>query len=151
MIGECRRNPLTRALRVDKLTIAALSATLALYRDPPRALREIPTLAMITASETEIRRRAEGLAASLCSAGLECAAVRSEASVGGGAFPTARLASWAVALGGDVTQRAARLREATPPVIGHIAGGRLLLDLRSVPPGDDEALASGVRSALHNG
>lgn len=150
VIGQCRRNPLTRALRVDKLTIAALSATLALYRDPPRALREIPTLAMLTTPEENIRRRADAVAVALRSGGVEGVAVPSEASVGGGAFPTARLASWAVALGGDVSRIAALLRDATPPVVGHIGGGRLLLDLRSVPPREDRALAASVLSALHN-
>ena len=88
-IAACRKNPLARAVRVDKLTLAALEATLALYRDPARAVREIPALAMLTSPAASIQMRAEQAAARLRSNGIKCDVVETEASVGGGAFPTA--------------------------------------------------------------
>lgn len=148
VIDRMRRNPLTRALRVDKLTLAALEATLALYRDPPRAAREIPTLAMLTAPESKVRERASALRSTLVAAGHAATVVASEASVGGGSFPTTRIASAAVAIDGDATSIEARLRAAARPVIGRILDGRVLLDLRSVPESDDAALAEAVMAAL---
>ena len=148
VIERMRRNPLTRALRVDKLTLAALEATLALYRDPSRAMREIPTLAMLTIPESRVRERASALHSTLIAAGHGATVVASEASVGGGSFPTAHLASCAVAIDGDATTIEARLRGAARPVVGRIVDGRVLLDLRSVPESDDGALADAVVAAL---
>jgi L-seryl-tRNA(Ser) seleniumtransferase len=147
-VDRVRHNPLTRALRVDKLTLAALEATLALYRDPARARAEIPALAMLTAPVARVRERAATLAARLGAAGVPATAVDSDASVGGGAFPTARIPSAAVSLDGNASHLEARLRGGSVPVIGRIADGRLLLDLRSVPESDDEQLAAAVMSAL---
>ena len=147
-IARMRHNPLARALRVDKLTLAALEATLALYRDPERAVREIPTLAMLAASVDSLRNRASTLARRLEAAGVQAAVVESEGSVGGGAFPTAPLSSMAVALSGDSTAIEARLRAARTPVIARIVNDSVLLDLRSVPPADDEMLTGAVLAAL---
>ena len=150
-VERMRRNPLTRALRVDKLTLSALEATLALYRDPERALREIPTLAMLTAPAERVRERAVALGARLAAAGIAASVVPTDASAGGGAFPTTRIPSAAVALGGDAAAHEARLRAARAggvPVVGRIADGRLLLDLRSVPEDADDALATAVLAAL---
>jgi L-seryl-tRNA(Ser) seleniumtransferase len=133
-------NPLTRALRVDKLTIAALQATLALYRDPSRALREIPILAMLTTPAADIRLRADRVASGLQARGLTADVVESDASVGGGAFPTARIESWAVAVGGDPRRTEASARNAVTPVIGRISDGRFLLDMRTIRPRDDATL-----------
>lgn len=148
VIERMRRNPLTRALRVDKLTLAALESTLALYRDPATAAREIPTLAMLTASEDRVRQRAGTLCSRLAAAGHRATVVSSSASVGGGSFPTARVPSAAVALEGEADALEARLRGATHPVIGRIEDGRFLLDLRSVPESDDDALATAVLTAF---
>jgi L-seryl-tRNA(Ser) seleniumtransferase len=148
VIERMRRNPLTRALRVDKLTLAALEATLALYRDPARAMRDIPTLAMLTAPESKLRVRAATLCSKLASVGHRAEVVASEASVGGGAFPAARIPSAAVALEGDATTIESRLRAAPSAVVGRIVDGRVLLDLRSVPESDDPALAEAVLAAL---
>jgi L-seryl-tRNA(Ser) seleniumtransferase len=148
-IAALRQNPLARSYRVDKLTLAALEATLALYRDPARAMREIPALAMLGAAIEGLRRRAESLRNML---GDHRAAVRvtdSEASVGGGAFPTARIASIAVAIDRNVKELEQRLRAGSPAVVGRVADGMLFLDLRSVPPGDDERLARALSAALH--
>jgi L-seryl-tRNA(Ser) seleniumtransferase len=147
-IERIRTNPLTRALRVDKLTLAALEATLALYREPARAVREIPTLAMITADIDSVRARAHSVAERLASRGIECEVVDTEASVGGGAFPTARIRSAAIALSGNAERHDARLRAGEPPVVSRIVDGRVVLDVRTVPPGFDEGLASIVERAL---
>jgi L-seryl-tRNA(Ser) seleniumtransferase len=147
-VAALRRHPLARALRVDKLTLAALEATLALYRVPERALREVPTLAMLTAPVAAVRARADAVAAAIGGAHGDTQVDATEATVGGGAFPGARIPSAAVSLGGDVTGLEGRLRGGAVPVIGRIAEGRLLLDLRSVLPVDDASLAALVRAAV---
>ncbi|MGZ8415019.1 MAG: L-seryl-tRNA(Sec) selenium transferase [Gemmatirosa sp.] len=147
-VARLRRHPLARALRVDKLTLAALEATLALYREPERARREIPALAMLTTPEDALHVRAERLRATLGTRGVMARVVASEGSVGGGAFPTARLASAALALAGPAVVMERALRAGTPPVVGRIVDDRLLLDLRSVPERDDAALADAVARAL---
>jgi L-seryl-tRNA(Ser) seleniumtransferase len=144
-----RRNPLARALRVDKLTLAALEATLGLYRDPARAVREIPALAMLTTPTAEIFDRAERLESLLRTEGAACRVLAVAATVGGGAFPAARIPSAAVAIEtSDAGALEARLRRAPVPVIGRIADGALLLDLRSVSPEADAELAAMVTGAL---
>ena len=139
-IDACRKNPLARAVRVDKLTLAALEATLALYRDPARALREIPTLAMLTATAASLQSRAARAASRLRDAGLSCDVIETEASVGGGAFPTARIASHAIAFAGNADELERRARLGATPVIGRIANGRFLVDIRSVPEALDDQL-----------
>ncbi len=139
-IDACRKNPLARAVRVDKLTLAALEATLALYRDPARALREIPTLAMLTATAASLQSRAARAASRLRDAGLSCDVIETEASVGGGAFPTARIASRAIAFAGNADELERRARLGATPVIGRIANGRFLVDIRSVPEALDDQL-----------
>ena len=150
-IARMLANPLTRALRVDKLTIAALQATMALYRDPARALREIPILAMLSASAAEVRARAEALAGQLTMHGVSAEVVESDASVGGGAFPAARIPSWAVHLPGSAARREAAARGARVPIIGRISEGRFLLDLRTILPRDDRALAATLTDVLAAG
>ena len=147
LVKRVRENPLTRALRVDKITLAALEATLALYRDPATALRDIPVLAMLGRPIAELRTRATALRDRL---GRETGAevVDSIASVGGGAFPNTGIPSVAVALGGDARQLEERLRLGDPSVIGRMADGRLLIDLRTVQAGEDDIVADAVRTAL---
>jgi L-seryl-tRNA(Ser) seleniumtransferase len=147
-IAACRKNPLARAVRVDKLTLAALEATLALYRDPARAVREVPALAMLTAAPASVRARAERAASQLQSAGLSCDVIETEASVGGGAFPTARIPSFAVALSGTADEMEQRARLGASPVIGRIANGRFLLDVRSVPETLDDQLVRALTASL---
>jgi L-seryl-tRNA(Ser) seleniumtransferase len=147
-IAACRMNPLARAMRVDKLTLAALEATLALYREPLRAIREVPALAMLTAPAANVQLRAEQAAARLRGNGVSCDVVETEASVGGGAFPTARILSYAVALPGSAATIEQRLRTGVRPVIGRIANGRVLLDMRSVPAAHDEQLVRAVLTSL---
>jgi L-seryl-tRNA(Ser) seleniumtransferase len=147
-IAACRKNPLARAVRVDKLTLAALEATLALYRDPVRAVREVPTLAMLTAPVAHVRTRAEQVRERLHAAGIACDVADTEASVGGGAFPTARIPSCAIALDGPADDIERRLRLGAHPVIGRIGQGRVLLDMRSVPESHDDQLVRAVTAAL---
>jgi len=147
-ISACRRNPLARAVRVDKLTLAALEATLSLYRDPERAIREVPVLAMLSASADDVRQRAGRIASRLTSAGRSATVEASEATVGGGAFPTARIPSYAIVLGGDAVAMEARLRDAAQPVVARIADGRVWLDVRSVPQEQDDAFALALERAL---
>jgi L-seryl-tRNA(Ser) seleniumtransferase len=147
-VARMRAHPLARALRVDKMTLAALEATLALYRDAPRALREIPTLAMLAEPASSLRARAEALAARLADAGFAAAAIDSEAQVGGGSFPDAVIPSAAVAISGDAESLGAALRAGDPPVVGRIRDGALLLDLRTIPAPDDERLFRAAMAAL---
>jgi L-seryl-tRNA(Ser) seleniumtransferase len=148
IIRQCRKNPLLRALRVDKMTIAALEATLRLYQDPTTVIARVPALAMLTAPEATVRARAIQLADQLRARGVGCEVVSTIASVGGGAFPTARIASAAVALDADASRTESRLRMAPRPIVGRIADGRLVLDLRSVAPADDEGLCETLVAAL---
>jgi L-seryl-tRNA(Ser) seleniumtransferase len=144
-VRRLRENPLLRALRVDKLTIAALEATLAIYREPQRALRDIPILAMLARKPDELRTRAEALRARV---DKTASIVDTEASVGGGAFPNVRIPSIALAFAREPQAVEARLRLGEPAVIGRIAEGRLLIDIRAVQPEDDELLAAALRAAL---
>ena len=148
LIARLRSNPLARALRVDKLTLAALQATLALYRDPETVVRSVPVLAMLTAPVAAIRARADAIAARLRGHGIEVSVTDSTASVGGGAFPAARIASAALSLAGDPVGTETRLRMGQPAVVGRIADGTVLLDLRSVPAAQDAAFGDALVRAL---
>jgi L-seryl-tRNA(Ser) seleniumtransferase len=148
VVAKLRKNPFARALRVDKLTLSALEATLRLYLDPERALNEIPVLAMLTAAPTEVESRAHAVARTLREGGVDAQVVATKASVGGGAFPTAEILSSAVVLSGNAEAAEEKLRRGEPPVIGRIADGKLLLDLRSVQPREDATLCRAVLKAL---
>jgi L-seryl-tRNA(Ser) seleniumtransferase len=148
VVAKLRKNPFARALRVDKLTLSALEATLRLYLEPERALAEIPVLAMLTATAAEVESRAHAIARTLREAGLDVKVTASKASVGGGAFPTAEIPSSAVVLEGSAEQIDEKLRRTEPSVIGRIADGKVLLDLRSVLPREDATLCRAVLKAL---
>jgi L-seryl-tRNA(Ser) seleniumtransferase len=148
LIAKLRKNPFARAMRVDKLTLSALEATLRLYLEPERALKEIPVLAMLTTPVIEIEARANGIVERLRTQGIEMRVVASNASVGGGAFPTAEIPSTALSVSGNAKDLEARLRLGDPAVVGRIADGALLLDLRSVAPSEDDVLANAIKNAL---
>jgi L-seryl-tRNA(Ser) seleniumtransferase len=131
---------------VGRLPLAALEATLALYRDPARALREIPVLAMLDTPPEVLARRAEALAAAT-GGGI----VASVARVGGGALPLVELQGPAVALPGEPEALARRLRQGDPPVVGRIADGRLLLDPRTLTDDDIPVVTAAVHAALEHG
>jgi L-seryl-tRNA(Ser) seleniumtransferase len=136
LVEKLRRHPLQRALRADKLTLAALEGTLALYLDPERAAREIPVLRMLQEPAEAVRARAERLAKATGGAVEETVA-----RVGGGALPLAELPSFACAVEEAL---AAPLREADPPVVGVIRDGRLLLDCRTLTDVEAEEAAARV-------
>jgi L-seryl-tRNA(Ser) seleniumtransferase len=146
-IAKLRQNPFARAMRVDKLTLSALEATLRLYLEPEVALKEVPVLAMLTQRVEEIESRARAVVASLRASNIDAEVAPTTASVGGGAFPTAEIASYAVVLSADAVQIEERLRRGEPAVIGRIADGKLFLDLRSVLPREDGALAKAITKA----
>jgi L-seryl-tRNA(Ser) seleniumtransferase len=148
-IAALRANPLARSYRVDKLTLAALEATLALYRDPERALREIPILAMLGTPVEALRQRAGRLREAVGPLASRADIVESEASVGGGAFPTTRIPSIALAFAQNAVELERRLRLGDPAVIGRVADEKFLIDVRTVGVGDDAALALALAAALH--
>ncbi|MGQ0650185.1 MAG: L-seryl-tRNA(Sec) selenium transferase [Gemmatimonadaceae bacterium] len=147
-VVRCRRNPLARALRLDKLRIAAMEATLRLYRDGASAVTAIPVLAMLTADAVVIRERASRAATTLASAGHRCDVVATEATVGGGAFPTARIHSFALAFSRAPEAAEAALRAAPVPLIGRLDSGRLLVDFRSLAPAEDDLAVEVLTKSL---
>jgi L-seryl-tRNA(Ser) seleniumtransferase len=144
-IAAAREHPLARPFRIDKLSLAALEATLALYRDPERVRTQIPVLAMLSVSAEELESRATCLARAI---GPSAEVVEAHGKVGGGALPLLELAGSAVALAGEPVGLAARLRRDEPPVICRIQEDRVLLDVRTVSQDQLESLAEVVRRAL---
>jgi L-seryl-tRNA(Ser) seleniumtransferase len=133
LVDRLRRHPTARALRVDKLTLAALEATL---RGPAPPVRQA-----LDADPAAVRDRAERIAADLIGRGVEVAAVASFAVVGGGGAPGVALPSTALSLPASYAER---LRATDPPVVGRVERGRCLLDLRTVPPEDDDLVLAAV-------
>jgi L-seryl-tRNA(Ser) seleniumtransferase len=132
-VQRLRRSPLYRALRVDKTTLAALEATL---RGPLP-----PVLEMLAADVESLRARARAVAGRLAAAGIDAVAADAEARVGGGGAPEVTLPSAAVSLPASFAEP---LRRGEPPVVGYLDGDRTMLDLRSLPPSDDDDLAAAV-------
>jgi L-seryl-tRNA(Ser) seleniumtransferase len=150
LIGRLRKHPLLRALRVDKLTLAALEATLLSYVRQ-RADAEVPVWQMISASADSLRARATAFVAQLAAAGLAVDIVASESAIGGGSLPGETLPSVAVALPGPPDSLHARLRQGSPAVVGRIVENRLLLDFRTVLPDQEAELVRAVCTALDGG
>jgi L-seryl-tRNA(Ser) seleniumtransferase len=149
-IAALRAHPLMRAMRPDKLTLAALVATLELYRDG-RAETELPVWRMIAATSAALAKRARALAAQLQAGGAESEVIETSSTVGGGSLPEETQPSRAVAIAarhGRANEILARLRAADPPIVARIVDDRAALDLRSVAPEDDEMLARTVTAAL---
>ncbi len=140
IIAKLKKHPMARALRVDKLTYSALEATLGLYRNPNKALLQIPALLMLTTDAETIRFRAETIAQQV--GGV---VEQSEATVGGGAFPTSKIPSWSVVLNGNAMELERRLRSGRIPVITRIIEDNVWLDIRGVLPTDDELLITLIR------
>lgn len=163
LVGPLRRHPLSRAMRVDKLCVAALAATLALYDDPRLASAEVPVLRMLLEPESVVRerarrfvRKARARARTLPGGGarLSFAIVPGSSSPGGGAMPevllpTACVAVTAPGLAPEALE--ARLRGSSPPVVARIGGGRLLLDLRTVAESELPELAGALLRAAAPG
>ena len=146
VVEDLKKNPLTRALRPDKMTLAGLEATLRLYLEEPRAVSAIPTLRLLTRPETELDHQARGLARKIkrqFSPRLTVEVVKTEGRAGGGSLPQAPLPSRALALSADLLsaqELEARLRHASTPVIARVERGVVLLDMRTLLPGDQEVL-----------
>jgi len=149
-IAACRSDPLARAVRSDKFTLAALEATLSLYRDPDTARRDIPVLRMLTEEIVEVGRRAEALKKAV---GEEAQLIDGDSEVGGGSFPGAKLKTWLVRLSPETRHLtpdtlAQRLREAEPPIVARIQDGHVVLDPRTILPEQAATVARAVRAAL---
>jgi L-seryl-tRNA(Ser) seleniumtransferase len=142
-VARLRANPLARAVRVDKLTLAALQGTLEIHR-AGRAFTEIPVLRQLALTANEIRTRAERLLARLQAESTSPAAFSLEAvasASGGGALPEMTVPSWAVAISASRADHFARqLRLGTPSVFSRVQEGKVLIDLRTVLPHDEDAL-----------
>ena len=153
LIDSLRQNPLCRALRVDKGTLAGLEATLQLYRDPAQALESVPTLRMLGNTPEALGKRCEQLAAELKGLGVGSSIVESEGRVGGGTYPGVKLPGFALALDGPhgAEALAMHLRNGDPPVIARIVDKRVFIDLRTVLPGQENDLVRRVREASNEG
>jgi len=149
LVEKIAKHPMTRALRVDKLTLAALAATLRLYRKPEEAEQKIPLLQLLTTPLENLKLRAERLATQLAAipSVRAAAAIEDVAYLGGGSVPTQQIKTWAVALTPaemSVDRFAQALRMGTPAVVGRIQDGKLLFDLRSVFARQDQELVTAV-------
>jgi L-seryl-tRNA(Ser) seleniumtransferase len=150
LVAQCRGNPIARAVRADKLTLAALAATLRIYENEDAAARSIPVLAMLTVDSSELAQRAERLAG-MCPTVLNPSTQPGESAVGGGAFPGAVLPTTLVTLdagplGPDGL--ALRLRLGDPSVVTRVAEGRVILDPRTLPEDSFPTVAAAIQQAL---
>lgn len=156
LVQQVMRHPLNRALRVDKVTLAALRATLALYAQGDQALKTVPLLRRMSADADDLRRRAESLAEQLAAADgpWNCKVVEDQAYLGGGTTPEQGLASWSVALT-STTQTAEALartlRLGDPAIVPRVQHERLIINLHAVEPADDHCLFNAINAALHQG
>src|SRR5262249_44424920 len=149
-VTALKREPLFRALRCDKLCLAALQATIDLHLN--QRTDEIPTLAFLQISERELRTRAAAICDRLSKScpGLRIAIRRGTAKVGGGTLPKSNLPSVTIDIvpkNSSLADFAATLRTSNPPVIGYIAGKHFKLDLRTILPQQDEAVIEAIRAA----
>ncbi len=153
LVDPLKRHPLSRALRIDKLCLAALAATLNLYADPLRALARVPVLAMITEGEPAVRARARKLVRRVRTGndgGLLLSVERTNSSPGGGAMPEVQIPTSCVAVSHPdvrVEELEGKLRQGNPPVVARIGKGKLLLDLRTVRDDELPFLAAALLTA----
>lgn len=145
LVEQLERHPLARAVRLDKMTLAALEATLHHYLRG-EVLREVPIWRMISAPSEEVGRRARRLRRRLARRGLQAAVVQSESAVGGGSLPGQMLPTWALRIEGPMAPEevAGRLRRHDPPIVARIEEGGLLLDVRTVLPEQEKDLVEGL-------
>ena len=154
VIDKVRKHPMARALRIDKLTLAALEATLRLYLDPPKALTQIPTLRMLSLPVPELQRRCAALLPRLAAAigtAAESTIIDTTATVGGGALPLAELPGRAIALvpkSLSLNELTRRLRSSEPPVIGRIQDAQFLIDPRTLNSNDEALLLQALQQAF---
>jgi L-seryl-tRNA(Ser) seleniumtransferase len=141
-----KRHPLTRAMRVDKMTLAALEATLRSYADG--IWNDIPTMAMLAASAVELKEKAGVLLEQLRQAEVSAHLVAVEGQVGGGSVPTQTMPSWAVALEGDVESLEKKLRLGENTIVGRIHDGKYLLDVRTIWVEDFPLIVRALKEAM---
>jgi len=152
LVEKCRKHPLSRALRADRMLLAALEATLRLYRDGRGD--ELPAIQALQVAPEELRQRATRLALALQEKGVACAVVSCEGQVGGGSLPLRRLPGAGVAIEHDPASLLAALRAGEPPVVALVRDGRVVLDVRCVAQLSElaEAVAeASVRAAAQKG
>ncbi len=151
LVDRIAKHALARALRVDKLTLSGLAATLRLYRDPALACRSIPLLHLLSTSTENLEQRARRIAPQIASVpGMTATPVADVTYLGGGSMPTQQIQTWCVAIQPgelSVDRLAARMRVGQPSVVGRVQQDRLHLDLRSVFPRQDQLLVDAVRQA----
>jgi len=151
LIDRISKHPIARAMRVGKLTLSALAATLRLYRHPEEALRSIPLLHLLSTSAENLRNRAQRLAPRIAAAtAVEVAEVVEDVTyLGGGSVPDQKLSTWCIAVkpaGMSISRLAAVLRCGKTPVVGRVKNDQLLLDLRGVLPRQDMQLVEAVEA-----
>ena len=150
LVQKAASHPMARAMRVDKLTLAALSATLRLYRDETVAENAVPLLTMLSTPLENLKLRAERLAMQMAATKNVASAepIAGEACLGGGSLPGERIPTWCIALApirGNALALSGRLRAGSPSIFGRVQKDRLLLDLRSVPPRHDLDLVEAIK------
>lgn len=151
LVQRCKKHPLTRALRVDKLTLAGIEATLKLYLEPEKAVKRIPTLRMMGLTADEIAPMAADLARRLEAAipGIQAGVIDGSSQVGGGSLPGVDLPTKLVAVSHPAPQHIERsLREQDPPVMVRIFGGQLLFDPRTLWPEEIDLVVSAMQNAM---
>jgi L-seryl-tRNA(Ser) seleniumtransferase len=147
-VTALKREPLFRALRCDKLCLAALQATVDLHLD--QKVGEIPALALLQTSEDALHARAAAIASNLADLPMKIAIGRGKAKTGGGTLPKSNVPSVTIDFiprDRSLAELAASLRASNPPVIGYIADNRFKLDLRTIFPGQDESVINAARAA----
>jgi L-seryl-tRNA(Ser) seleniumtransferase len=150
LVTALKREPLFRALRCDKLVLAALAATVDAHLSKEH---EVPVLSLLQLPNEQLRKRGEKLIASLRALPLKARLVQCKAEIGGGTLPRSAIASLALELVADTLppdELAGRLRRSSPPIIGYVARGSFRLDLRTIFPAQDEIIATALRSCLTN-
>ncbi len=158
-IARLKKHPLTRAVRVDKYTLAALEGTLKAYLDPEGVIEEIPTLKMLSLGDAELRERAEDLKQSikqsinnlLSDEGFSVEVEKDISRVGGGAYPLSELPTRIVSLrwsAGEIDRLAAAIRISYPPVFTRLADDRIIFDVRTLQSGDEKIICRALELAL---
>jgi len=153
-IAKLKNHPLTRAIRVDKYTLAALEGTLKAYQDPEGVMEEIPTLRMLSSPTTKLQERAERLLEAIeefLPAGITAAIADDSSRVGGGAYPLAQLKTRIVTLQeetGKIHRLAKEIRTNYPPIFTRLINDRLIFDVRTLQPGDIDIISSSLQEAL---
>ena len=154
-IERIKSNPLTRALRIDKLTLAALESTLKLYRDEKTAVREIPTLRMLTMPYDVLKEKADTLIKQfdpVLGSAAEIATSDMDSRPGGGSYPNLKLPTRCITIRPktmSVSSLEKRLRAGSPPVMGRIEDDRFIIDPRTIQPGQDALLLQTLDAVLN--